>query len=137
MDQSNSLRLLGGTAAFEDRNGTPMLRRYTPAFADPEKVTVHILMGGEDEDDWDIYPERDAMLIGTQDMLLSRALNRGYGASRSCWPTQFGPLNTDCLWIFDEIQLMGAGLATTAQLEALRCMLGVHGIRRFVKVIHA
>ena len=53
-------------------------------------------------------------------MLLSRALNRGYAASRARWPIQFGMLHTDCLWVFDEIQLMGAGLATTAQLEAFR-----------------
>lgn len=42
-----------------------------------------VLMGGEDEDDWDVFPERDAVIIGTQDMLLSRALNRGYAASRA------------------------------------------------------
>lgn len=86
-------------------------------------VRVHVLMGGEDEDDWDIYPEREAIIIGTQDMLLSRALNRGYAASRARWPMQFGLLHTDCLWVFDEIQLMGSGLATTAQLEAFRRLL--------------
>jgi CRISPR-associated endonuclease/helicase Cas3 len=41
-----------------------------------------VLMGGEELDnsrrEWDIYPEKPAILIGTQDMLLSRALNRGY-----------------------------------------------------------
>lgn len=42
-----------------------------------DKVGVHILMGGKDSGDWDIHPEREAILIGTQDMLLSRALNRG------------------------------------------------------------
>ncbi len=88
-----------------------------------EKITVSVLMGGEDTDDWDIYPERDAVIIGTQDMLLSRALNRGYAASRARWPMQFGLLNNDCLWVFDEIQLMGSGLATTAQLEAFRWKL--------------
>jgi CRISPR-associated endonuclease/helicase Cas3 len=45
-------------------------------------VRIYVLMGGEDAEDWDIHPERDAILIGTQDMLLSRALNRGYGMSR-------------------------------------------------------
>ncbi|MHB1768564.1 MAG: type I-G CRISPR-associated helicase/endonuclease Cas3g [Phycisphaerae bacterium] len=88
-----------------------------------EKITVSVLMGGEDADDWDIYPERDAVIIGTQDMLLSRALNRGYAASRARWPMQFGLLNNDCLWVFDEIQLMGSGLATSAQLEAFRRLL--------------
>lgn len=83
-------------------------------------VPVHVLMGGEEKNDWDVHPERDAIIIGTQDMLLSRALNRGYAASRARWPMHFGLLNTDCLWVFDEIQLMGSGLATTAQLEAFR-----------------
>jgi CRISPR-associated endonuclease/helicase Cas3 len=85
-----------------------------------EQVGVHVLMGGEGTDDWDLYPERDAILVGTQDMLLSRALNRGYGMSRYRWPMHFGLLNNDCLWICDEVQLMGSGLATTTQLEAFR-----------------
>ena len=65
-------------------------------------------------------PERPAILIGTQDMLLSRALMRGYGMGRFGWPIDFGLLHTDTLWVFDEVQLMGAGLATSAQLEAFR-----------------
>lgn len=89
-----------------------------------QDIPIHILMGGEDQEDWEICPEGDAIVIGTQDMLLSRALNRGYAAGRSRWPMQFGLLHTDCLWVFDEIQLMGSGLATTAQLEAFRYLLG-------------
>ncbi len=53
-------------------------------------------------------------------MLLSRALNRGYGMSRYRWPIHFGLLNNDCLWVMDEIQLKGPGLATACQLEAFR-----------------
>jgi CRISPR-associated endonuclease/helicase Cas3 len=59
-------------------------------------------------------------MVGTQDMLLSRALMRGYGMSRFGWPIDFGLLHTDALWIFDEVPLMGAGLATSAQIEAFR-----------------
>ncbi len=92
-----------------------------------DKVGVHVLMGGEEADDWDLYPERNAILVGTQDMLLSRALNRGYGMSRYRWPMHFGLLHTDCLWVFDEIQLMGSGLATTAQPEAFRAALDRNG----------
>ena len=44
-----------------------------------DEVGLHVLMGGEDAGEWDIRPERNAVLVGTQDMLLSRALNRGYG----------------------------------------------------------
>lgn len=83
-----------------------------------------ILMGGEESNsetrEWDIHPEKPAILIGTQDMLLSRALNRGYAMRRPRWPIHFGLLNNDCLWICDEVQLMGPGVATACQLEAFR-----------------
>lgn len=83
-----------------------------------------VLMGGEELDDdrrdWDLSPEKPAILIGTQDMLLSGALNRGYGMSRYRWPMHFALLNNDCLWILDETQLMGPGLSTACQLEAFR-----------------
>lgn len=88
-----------------------------------DSIHVHVLMGGEDTDEWDLYPERDAILIGTQDMLLSRALNRGYAMSRYRWPMHFGLLNNDCLWVFDEVQLLGNGLATGIQLDAFRSAL--------------
>ena len=92
-----------------------------------DRIKVHVLMGGEDGEEWDLSPECDAILIGTQDMLLSRALNRGYGMSRFRWPMHFGLLNNDCLWVLDEIQLMGVGLATSTQLQAFRRQFGVYG----------
>jgi len=85
---------------------------------------IYTLMGGRIEKDWDCYPEDDAFIVGTQDQLLSRALNRGYCMSRFRWPVDFGLLNNDCLWIMDEIQLMGPGLSTTTQLEAFRRTMG-------------
>jgi CRISPR-associated endonuclease/helicase Cas3 len=84
------------------------------------QVGLHLLMGGQSSTNWDQHPEADAIIIGTQDMLLSRALNRGYGMSRFRWPMHYALLNNDCLWVFDEVQLMGAGLPTTAQLAAFR-----------------
>jgi CRISPR-associated endonuclease/helicase Cas3 len=87
-----------------------------------------ILMGGEELEperrDWDTHPERPAILIGTQDMLLSRALNRGYGMSRYRWPIHFGLLNHDALWVMDETQLMGVSLETSAQLDGFHHPLG-------------
>ncbi len=84
------------------------------------QVGLHVLMGGEDGGEWDIFPEQNAVLVGTQDMLLSRAFNRGYGMSRYRWPMHFGPLNNDCLWVMDEVQLMGPALWTSAQLDWMR-----------------
>jgi CRISPR-associated endonuclease/helicase Cas3 len=94
---------------------------------DGDRIAVTVLMGGEDKDEWDLYPERDAIIIGTQDMLLSRALNRGYGMSKYRWPMHFGLLNNDCLWVMDEVQLMGVGVETTSQMNAFRRKLDCFG----------
>ncbi len=92
------------------------------------KVSVHLLMGGAEDvkkATWADYPEEEMILIGTQDMLLSRALMRGYGMSRYQWPVHFAWLHNDALWVFDEVQLMGPGLKTSAQLEAFRRKIGL------------
>ena len=98
------------------------------------RLTFHspiVLMGGGElrkrKRDRDIHPEKPAILIGTQDMLLSRALIRGYGMSRFRWPMHFALLNNDCLWILDETQLMGSGLETSAQLTAFRSRFSTIG----------
>lgn len=77
-------------------------------------------MGGEDPSEWRLAPNHPKLIVGTQDMLLSRALMRGYAMARSVWPVDFALLHNDSQWVFDEVQLMGAGLATSAQLEAFR-----------------
>jgi CRISPR-associated endonuclease/helicase Cas3 len=84
------------------------------------RPSVHVAMGGEDAGEWFLSPECPAIIVGTQDMLLSRALNRGYASARARWPVEFGLLNHDALWVMDEVQLMDVGLATSAQLQAFR-----------------
>ncbi len=88
------------------------------------ELPIRIVMGGEADTDWLGHPEQDQILIGTIDMLLSRALNRGYGESRFAWPISFGLLNADCRWVFDEVQLMGPARTTSAQLDGLRSSFG-------------
>jgi CRISPR-associated endonuclease/helicase Cas3 len=88
---------------------------------------LHVLMGGAVDDEWEGFPERDTILIGTQDQLLSRALMRGYAMSRYLWPVHFALLNNDCTWVLDEVQLMGVGASTAAQLQAFREQLKVAG----------
>lgn len=88
-----------------------------------DKISVSLLMGGSDDvrrADWAAHPEDNAVLVGTQDMLLSRALMRGYGMSRYQWPIHYALLHTDAMWVFDEVQLMGSALSTSSQLEAFR-----------------
>lgn len=73
---------------------------------------------------WILRPEHRAIIIGTQDILVSAGLMRGYGVSRYRWPADFALLHNDCLWAFDEVQLAGATLGTSAQLEAFRRQFG-------------
>jgi len=83
-------------------------------------VAVHQLMGGAIDEEWVVHVDKPWVLVGTQDQLLSRALNRGYSMSRFEWPVHFGLLNNDCRWLIDEVQLMGPGLWTTSQLDWMR-----------------
>jgi len=94
-----------------------------------QSVVVDVLMGGREKGqfgipEWLKNPEKPAILIGTQDMLVSAALMRGYGTRRYRWPVDFALLHNDALWVFDEVQLAGAALPTSAQLEGLRKKLG-------------
>ncbi|CAN5772076.1 hypothetical protein BH09MYX1_BH09MYX1_36700 [soil metagenome] len=83
-------------------------------------VPVVVLLGGRHESTWLERPDAPTIIVGTQDMLLSRALARGYGSSRGLWPMEMGTIHNDALWIFDEVQLMDVGLATSTQLHAFR-----------------
>jgi len=89
-------------------------------------VDVVPCMGGLVDKEYAVHPERPTILVGTQDMLLSRALMRGYAAGRGRWPVDFGLLSRDTLFVCDEVQLMGVGLRTSAQLAAFR---GKGGLR--------
>ncbi|GIW75953.1 MAG: hypothetical protein KatS3mg104_1016 [Phycisphaerae bacterium] len=95
-------------------------RELAGQIPEQQRPIVHIAMGGEDSGEWFLHPEKPAVIIGTQDMLLSRALNRGYASARARWPMEFGLHNQDALWVMDEVQLMDVGLATSAQLQAFR-----------------
>ncbi|WP_207061640.1 CRISPR-associated helicase Cas3' [Motiliproteus sp. SC1-56] len=99
------------------------IRGWLQSLALEHRVGVQVLMGGSQDlkdQSWAESPEKPTILIGTQDMLLSRALMRGYGMSRYLWPIHYALLHNDAYWVFDEVQLMGPALRTAAQLEAFR-----------------
>jgi CRISPR-associated endonuclease/helicase Cas3 len=91
--------------------------KYEPNWGEAGKTAIATLMGGDTDDQWREHPEGDLLLIGTQDMLISRALNRGYAAWPQDWPVDFGLLNVDTLWVMDEVQLMGPARTTSVQLQ--------------------
>lgn len=91
-----------------------------------DEVGLRMVMGGESrlEKRWLHAPHQDAVLVGTLDMLLSRALNRGYAENRFTWPISVGLFNSGCQWVFNEIRLKGPALPTSMQLEGLRRTFG-------------
>ncbi len=93
----------------------------------PKDIAVLELMGGSEDLERRLGPDEPAILVGTQDILVSRALNRGYARSPFQWPYDFGLLNNDTQWVFDEIQLLGDALASSTQLAGLRETFGVFG----------
>jgi CRISPR-associated endonuclease/helicase Cas3 len=94
-----------------------------------DKIVLIELLGEHPElrkrnREWTEEPERPTILVGTVDLLLSAALNRGYAMSRFRWPVAFGMLHNSALWVIDEVQLMGAATATFSQLEQFRTKFG-------------
>lgn len=85
------------------------------------------VMGGAIGEDWFQIPEDPYIVVGTQDALLSRALNRGYAMSRFQWPMTFGAVNNDAYWVIDEVQLQGIGAVTAMQLQRFRERFGTYG----------
>ncbi len=108
------------------RSATTWVEASRELFQDAglEPPRVYLQMGGARDDEWTEKPESSAIIVGTQDVLLSAALLRGYGVPRARWPIPFALLHTDTLWVFDEVQLMGCGCRTSAQLEGLRRSFG-------------
>ncbi|MFD8754038.1 CRISPR-associated endonuclease Cas3'' [Kitasatospora sp. NPDC059577] len=89
------------------------------------EVGLHLLAGAAaQEGGWRRRPERSAILVGTHDMVLSRALMRGYADARTMAPVSYALLHTDAQWVFDEAHLLGPGLSTGRQLQLLRDELG-------------
>jgi len=89
-------------------------------------IGLHVVQGGIgwSDRDWRLCPHREAVFVGTIDMLLSRALNRGYADRRWHWPMSFGGFNNGAHWVFDEVQLMDVATPNTRQLQSFRDTLG-------------
>lgn len=91
------------------------------------EVALHVVMGGEDKTgqwDWRRNMHRPAIVVGTVDSLVSKALNRGYGVGRAIYPIDFALVTNGSQWIIDEIQLCPESTTTLRQLAAFTTMFG-------------
>ena len=67
---------------------------------------------------WRLDMHRPAIVVGTVDSLVSKALNRGYGICRATYPIDFALVTNGAHWIIDEIQLCPESTTTLRQLAA-------------------
>jgi CRISPR-associated endonuclease/helicase Cas3 len=85
-----------------------------------EKVALHVVMGGRGElqGQWRQDMHKPAIVVGTVDSLVSKALNRGYGIGRAIYPIDFALVTNGAHWVIDEIQLCPESTTTLRQLAA-------------------
>jgi len=90
------------------------------------QVALHVVMGGEgaSQRDWRLDMHKPAIVVGTVDSLVSKALNRGYGIGRATYPIDFALVTNGAHWIIDEIQLCPESTTTLRQLAAFTQALG-------------
>ena len=91
-----------------------------------DEVALHVVMGGGGATQWpwrrDMH--RPAIVIGTVDSLVSKALNRGYGIGRATYPIDFALVTNGAHWVIDEIQLCPESTTTLRQLAAFAGSFG-------------
>jgi CRISPR-associated endonuclease/helicase Cas3 len=90
------------------------------------KVALHVVMGGEGktQQQWRLDMHQPAIVVGTVDSLVSKALNRGYGIGRATYPIDFALVTNGAHWIIDEVQLCPESTTTLRQLAALAAIFG-------------
>jgi len=95
-------------------------------------IPVHVLRGGQIDNDYAEDLAAEAVIVGTLDQVVSRQLMRGYCCSRWSWPRHFAALNTDVRVVVDETQLQGAAVRTAIRLQQLHQELGGPAPRELV-----
>jgi CRISPR-associated endonuclease/helicase Cas3 len=83
-----------------------------------EKVALQVVTGARAESvgEWREDMHRPAIVVGTVDMLVSKALNRGYGLSRTMFPVDFALTVNGTHWVIEEAQLCPQSTTTLRRL---------------------
>ncbi len=93
-----------------------------------DEVDLHVMMGGRLDRqalrEWRRNLHRHTIVICTLDMLVSRALLRGYGVPRGSYSIDFALVTNGAHILVDEVQLVPQGVATLRQLLAFQEFYG-------------
>ena len=80
-------------------------------------IPVYTIQGGQLEEDFIFEFWKEAVVVGTQDQILSGQLMRKYCSSPKAAPLHFNALNNDVRIVADEIQLMTVGYSTSVKIQ--------------------
>jgi CRISPR-associated endonuclease/helicase Cas3 len=85
-----------------------------------DQVALHVVTGGarESPGDWRMDMHKPAIVIGPVDVLVSKALNRGYDIWRDSYPIDCALVTNGAHWVIDEVQLCPQAATTLRQLAA-------------------
>ena len=83
-----------------------------------ERVALHVVLGdrGASAGDWRENMHQPAIVVGTVDTLVSKALNRGYGLGRAMYPIDFALVTNGAEWLVADPGLCPAATATLRQV---------------------
>ena len=83
-----------------------------------DQVALHVPTGvsGQSQRHWRLDMHKPAIVIGTVDSLVSKALNRGYGLGAASYPIDCALVTNGAHWVIDEIQLCLEATSTLRQL---------------------
>jgi len=101
------------------------VRRWLDNLGLADQVALHVVMGGagESQRQWRLDMHEPAVVVGTVDSLVSKALNRGYGIGRATYPIDFALVTNGAHWVIDEVQLCPESTTTLRQLAAFTAAL--------------
>jgi CRISPR-associated endonuclease/helicase Cas3 len=100
--------------------------RWLASLGLADEVALHVVMGGagESQRDWRMGMHQPAIIIGTADILVSKALNRGYDIWRDSYPIDCALVTNGAHWVIDESALCRRAATTLRQLAAFATAFG-------------
>ena len=103
-------------AALDEVSG--LLRGWLANLGLTDEVALHMVLGdrGSDFGDWRENMHQPAIVVGSAETLVSKALLRGFGTGQALSPIDFALLTNGAQWIVDEVRLSPTTAGTLRQL---------------------
>jgi CRISPR-associated endonuclease/helicase Cas3 len=102
------------------------IRGWLAALELTEEVALHVVAGAraESKGEWREDMHRPAVIVGTVDTLVSKALNRGYGVGRTMFPIDCALTVNGAHWVIDEAPLCPQSTTTLRRLAGFATKTG-------------